>query len=97
MNQRVRKHSNLDHVPAAGATDADTPSIGELCDLLIVEPEFINAVGAVKESNARGLRHRIPSWRGETGNFILAEIACLRSWRLIAVKGKRGHLAISRE
>ena len=44
VNQGVRQHDNLDDVPAAGATNTDTPAVVEFCNSLVVEPEFIDAV-----------------------------------------------------
>ena len=67
MNQGVRQHGNLASISAAGAANADTPAIGELCDSLVVEPEFINAMRAVKESNTRC--HETPdNWNRQVGN-----------------------------
>ena len=53
MNQRVREHHNLDDVPAARAANADAPAVGELCDSLQIEGEFLDAVGAIEQSDAR--------------------------------------------
>jgi hypothetical protein len=52
VNQRVVEHHNLDNVSAAWTPNTDAPAVGEFCDLLVVEPEFINAMGTGEQRNA---------------------------------------------
>ena len=54
MNQRLREDHNFNDVPAAGATKADESAVGEFCDLVVIESELIDAVGAVEKRDAGG-------------------------------------------
>lgn len=71
MTQRVVEHRNLDDVSASGAANADAPTVIEFCDLLVVEPEFIDAVRAIEQSHTCSRfgirRQRRLLWRRGTG------------------------------
>ena len=91
MNQRVREHHHLDDVPAAGATDADAPAVGEFCDLLVVVGEFVDAVGAIENRDAR--YHGTPdSWNQQAGRrerFTLESLLHSRAMCYASRKGKQ--------
>lgn len=60
-------HHDLHDIATARTTHANAPAVGEFCNSLVVEREFIDAVGAVEEGDA-GCRPQIAIGRAASNN-----------------------------
>lgn len=91
VNHGVRQHHNLNDVSASEATNTDTPAVGEFCDSLIVEPEFIDAVGAVEQRNAccHGTSLNRKQEAGRRERFTLESLLHSRAMCYASRKGKQ--------
>ncbi len=85
MNHLVSPYHDLDYVSATRTTNGDTPAKSKISDLLVIESEVIDAVGAVEERDTFGLGriHWSPGEeeRGRTGKAIITEVGLKPGYR----------------
>jgi len=60
VDQLVSPHHDLDHVAAFWTTNHDSPAKAKVSDLLVIESEVIDAMGAAEQRDTFDLAHWNP-------------------------------------